>query len=185
MGVRIESIDIIDEERILTWENNQAVFVQNGVTKEQYDDAISRGHKFRSRGTHERVVCRDGQVGARITLFRGHDTGTLYHEFGHALHVQGKINAPAGSDPEAVANYVAPLFSKGREQEIGRTSRELTPEDLWGVPPHQIELPATASGFRPGFAGLNAAEGTHGAFIPPVVAATDEGASKGPPKVEF
>lgn len=102
-GVQIDSIDIVDEEHILTWEQDQVAFVRAGITKEQYDDATSHGHQFYSCGTHEPVVRGEGQRRSRITLFRGHHPETVYHEFGHACGIQGKHSIPAsGSRPSQI-----------------------------------------------------------------------------------
>jgi len=165
-GVLIDSIDIVDEEHILTWEHDQKGLERAGITKEMYDDAVSHGKKFSVFGTHERVVRPGGRIGACIALFRDHNSRTLYHEFGHALHVQGRIRAPEGADPEQVADYVARLFLEGREEELVREPDGISTEDLWGGAQSQtgeesgpsdptIDVPSAQGGFvggRPGAA---------------------------------
>jgi hypothetical protein len=125
LGAQLDSIDIVDKKHILTWEDNQGDFVRAGITKEMYDDATSHGHEFTSNGIYVQVVRGEGQIGASITLFRGHNSGTLYHEFGHAADIQRRLSIP-GYGSEEVARYVETLFIQGREGEL--TSANAAPK---------------------------------------------------------
>lgn len=117
LGITLDDVVIEDTEQELTWEQDEDILKQGGLTKKEYDDAIARGDKFIKAGDYRSENTPSGQKRAYITLFRGHTPETVYHEYAHAIEEIGGIPGWVGSK-EQHAEYIARLLIEGRWQEV-------------------------------------------------------------------
>jgi len=136
LGVKIDKIDFVDEDNIIdhaTPEGRQ-ILTAWGMSEKEIQDAIDRGDTFRIAGEH-RLSPGDGsaagQRGSTITLWRGHSSADVYHEFGHAVQEQRGIrgfNRETVANQEAAAKHVEGLFAAGKEDALLDQVAEYTPE---------------------------------------------------------
>ena len=111
LGVNIESIDIINERKLLRLDDPMQVELikEGGYTESEVEDGKQRGEQFAITGEHQLYVKENGQRWSTIRLYDGYTPNDIYHEFAHAVAEQGGAET---KDKEKFARKVSTLLEE-------------------------------------------------------------------------
>lgn len=136
LGVNINNITFSNERITIDPSSEEGLkkAKQYGIPQEEIDDAIKTGERFQIFGSHELSYSESGERQSEIKIFPDATPEDVYHEFVHAVELQGGLKGWKGT-PEEHARILQKIFSNKQEEvfsqftKVGSTVGKVTASD--------------------------------------------------------